>query len=528
MYYKPKSTYLKIIPLRREILRWKSPIPKADSFVAPNSFVFLNYFHTLPNKGGWNDASLEKLWIYNLHYFDDLNSENEKSKKHLHEQLIHRWILENPPSKGVGWDPYPTSLRMVNWIKWALNENDLSAMCAESLYNQARWLMKRVEWHLLGNHLFTNAKALVFAGVFFKGNEANKWLKKGISIIHQQLCEQILKDGGHFELSPMYHAIFLEDILDLINILQSLENKINDDSLDILKSHVNRMLNWLSVMIHPDGDISFFNDAALKIAPRLSEIIEYTSRLQIDYPASLSCDSLSSFTSGVDVKLLQESGYIRLKSSSAVSILDVATIGPDYLPGHGHADVLSFELSIFNKRVIVNSGTFCYQDGKERQQLRQTSAHSTVEINNESSSEVWGSFRVGRRAYPFDLKIKKTLHDVEVACSHDGYQRFPSKPVHHRVWKMTKSQLKIYDEVSGVLPAISRYILHPTIQCFKIDESQCELRMSDGKIAYFASEIGEISVIKATYYPEFGKKVDTQAIIVKVTHGKAISVFSWN
>ena len=52
--------------------------------------------------------------------------------------------------------------------------------------------------------------------------------------------------------------------------------------------------------------------------------------------------------------------------------------------------------------------------------------------------------------------------------------------------------------------------------------------MSDGKIAHFTSKIGEISIIKATYYPEFGKKVDTQAIIVKVTHGKAISVFSWN
>jgi len=496
--------------------------------VASNSFVFLNHRHTLPDKGGWNDTSLEKLWIYNLHYFDDLCAEDKASKKLLHEQLIQRWILENPPSKSVGWDPYPTSLRIINWIKWGLSGNNLSATCAESLYNQARWLMKRLEWHLLGNHLFTNAKALVFAGVFFKGNQAKTWLKKGLSIIYQQLCEQILKDGGHFELSPMYHAIFLEDILDLINILQAWNDKAADESLSILKSYVSQMFNWLSGMTHPDGDISFFNDASLKIAPKLSEIVEYASRLKVDPQISSISYSTSSLAPEVDIKIFKESGYVRLESSSAVSILDVAAIGPDYLPGHGHADILSFELSLFNKRVIVNSGTFCYQDGQERRQLRQTSAHSTVEINNESSSEVWGSFRVGRRAYPCSLKVKKSFSEVAVSCSHNGYQRFSSKPVHHRIWKMTQDKLNIYDEVSGVLPAVARYILHPEIQCSKIDESQCELRMSDGKIAHFTSKIGEISIIKATYYPEFGKKVDTQAIIVKVTHGKAISVFSWN
>jgi hypothetical protein len=33
-----------------------------------------------------------------------------------------------------------------------------------------------------------------------------------------------------------------------------------------------------------------------------------------------------------------------------VLILDVAPVGPDYLPGHAHADTLSFELSLFGQR----------------------------------------------------------------------------------------------------------------------------------------------------------------------------------
>ena len=70
-----------------------------------------------------------------------------------------------------------------------------------------------------GNHLLANAKALIFSGLYFKGEEARKWLQLGVKIIDEELDEQILQDGGHFERSTMYHTVILEDFLDLINIL---------------------------------------------------------------------------------------------------------------------------------------------------------------------------------------------------------------------------------------------------------------------------------------------------------------------
>ncbi|MFB1490650.1 MULTISPECIES: heparinase II/III family protein [unclassified Thiocapsa] len=54
---------------------------------------------------------------------------------------------------------------------------------------------------------------------------------------------------------------------------------------------------------------------------------------------------------------------MHLEAGSAVALLDVAPIGPDYLPGHAHADTLSFELSLFGQRVIVNGGTSRYRIG---------------------------------------------------------------------------------------------------------------------------------------------------------------------
>ena len=132
-------------------------------------------------------------------------------------------------------------------------------MWLDSLVIQTRFLSQNLEYHLLGNHLFKNAKALVFAGLFFKGKEADYWYQLGVSIINRELSEQVLSDGGNFELSPMYHAIFLEDLLDLLNINQAYNRSLPDN----LENKIIQMLDWLKVMSHPDGEIAFFNDSTL-------------------------------------------------------------------------------------------------------------------------------------------------------------------------------------------------------------------------------------------------------------------------
>ncbi len=181
-----------------------------------NRFRFLNQDGGVTGPQDWNDSARDKLWLYNLHYFDDLCAEDAAGRNHWHEALIRRWIDENQPGTGNGWEPYPLSLRIVNWIRYGLNGNVLPKNATQSLAVQARYLRKTIEWHLLGNHLFANAKALLFAGAWFEGREADDWLAEGSRILLRELEEQILPDGGHFELSPMYHVIILEDVLDLL------------------------------------------------------------------------------------------------------------------------------------------------------------------------------------------------------------------------------------------------------------------------------------------------------------------------
>ena len=114
------------IQLRNVFKVWPNIVQKPSSMLSPTQFVFLNQLGHLSNADGWNTHQQEKLWLYNLHYFDDLNAENAIDRKDWHGNLINKWIDENPYSIGNGWEAYPSSLRIVNWIKWSLQGNSLN------------------------------------------------------------------------------------------------------------------------------------------------------------------------------------------------------------------------------------------------------------------------------------------------------------------------------------------------------------------------------------------------------------------
>ena len=501
-------------PLQRRDVsyaEWSEPVRREVSMTAATRFRFLNQEFDISDLG-WDHPSLQRLWRYNLHYFDDLNAWDSDTRAEWHRDLLIKWVRQNPPFYGTGWEPYPTSVRIVNWVKWVMAGNELPHECLHSLAIQARWLRRRLETHLLGNHLFVNAKALVFAGFFFDGEEAMEWLEKGVSIVDQQMKEQILRDGGHFERSTMYHALVLEDVLDLRNIFQAFRGSVPPKHYKISESwwvYIEDMFKWMSAMCHPDGEISFFNDAAMGIAPTLQQLQRYAVSLGI-YVKGIQSNELT---------VLADSGYIRASRDRAVVLIDVANVGPEYLPGHAHADTLSFEMSLGEQRVFVNSGTSCYEAGNERQKQRSTRSHNTVEVDGQDSTEVWSSFRVGRRAYPKGLRIQRA-EDVEIICSHDGYQRAFGGVLHERAWKLGRGRLVVEDRIKGSFNgAVARLHLHPEIR-FKIVDSDEEqigtaiLTLPNGEEMTLKVIGGGVTQEPSNWYPRFGTCIPNTCIVI--------------
>ncbi|TLM64507.1 MAG: heparinase [Deltaproteobacteria bacterium] len=499
---------------RRVAAPWTPAVSRAVSMLAPDRFRFLNSEHTLCFPAAWNDPALPKLWLYNLHYFDDLNAEGADAHRDRHAALIARWIAENPPGAGNGWEPYPLSLRIVNWIKWVLAGNELPPDALHSLAIQARFLRKRLEYHLLGNHLWANAKALVFAGLFCDGPEADGWLDKGLEILAREIPEQILPDGGHFERSPMYHAIILDDLLDLVNLSRTFGREVPAVWLDAIA----RMRRWLVALTHPDGRIALFNDAAFGVAPEPAALEAYAERLGLPDMGPISGGAVR----------LGDTGYLRVKAGHAVAFLDVAPVGPDYIPGHAHADTLGFELSLSGRRVIVDSGTSTYEKNVERQRQRGTAAHNTVTIDGADSSEVWGGFRVARRARPFDLRVEDNSGDVFVSCAHDGYRRLPGRPVHRRDWRLTADALQVCDRIEGAFQhAVARYHFHPDVTV-ELDDPTCGRgTLADGRHFYFRVGKGVATLANTTYHPEFNVSIANQCLELTFAGPEACVVFEF-
>lgn len=507
-------------PLRRGLSgHWVSPARRRASVTASHCFCYLNELGDL-RVDGWDNPRRDKLWRYNQHYFDDLNAAAAFERTEWHRALLTDWLAHNYPAQGTGWEPYPTSLRIVNWIKWALSGSSLDPPLVESLATQTRWLSRRLEWHLRGNHLFANAKALIFAGLWFDGREAHAWLNEGFSVLERETEEQILPDGGQFELSPMYHALALEDLLDLVNICTAYDRALTQTQKllrDRWISLIPVMSRWLDALSHPDGEIAFFNDAAMGIAPPRVELRRYSNRLGVGEPSALE-----------PVEWLSHTGYARLSVPDALVVADMARVGPDYLPGHAHADTLSFELSVFGQRLLVNSGASVYGKGPERQRQRSTSAHNTVVIADRSSSDVWNGFRVGRRARPFAVSAGRD-GDVHFAQgSHDGYKNLPGHPIHTRRWELSKTKLRVVDHVSAPhSSALARFHVHPDVALTQYNEACGKLVLKDDRSVLWRTTGGPAHVEQTSWHPEFGKNVANSCIVLPLTSGSSVLELIW-
>ena len=492
--------------LRSHAGMWIPAIPRHNLRVGNNRFRFLNHEGMCAGREDWSDETQSRLWLYHLHYFDCLHDpawadEEDKSL------FVDRWIRENPPAQGVGWEPYPLSRRIVNWVKWHLPGRPLSGLQRHSLAVQMRFLRRRLEYHLLGNHLLANAKALVTGGLFFDGSEAEKWLEKGRRLWQSQIVEQVLADGGHYERSPMYHAAVLEDVLDLLNLCRTYEKE--DTFRDSLAELARRMLVWKRCMIHPDGEIALFNDSAIGASPAFADLCHYAGRLGIPVQ-----DQTREPASGRPV-YLDQTGYVRLRAGDMLVILDVGEIGPEFQPGHAHADTFSFELSVGRQRVIVDSGTSSYEWSRERFRQRGTAAHNTVCVDDENSSEVWLSHRVARRAHVDQVQVRCVGGTQCVSAVHDGYRRLNGVGTHVRGWKSTDRCITIADRVDGHgshLVGLS-LLVHPDVAARQVSDREIVLTLPGGRAMDLSLDAQMTWRIEpGTWHPEFGKTIPCSSV----------------
>jgi hypothetical protein len=399
-------------------LSWGLDLSTSNSY-NNKVFTFLNLEYRF-DRIDWNFADFGKLWTYNLNYFDFLNQENISKEVGL--GLIEDYI-ENQNKLKDGIEPYPTSLRLVNWIKFLTKHQIQDVKIDAILYTHVKLLNSNLEYHLLGNHLLENAFGLLFGSYYFRDERIYKRAK---NLLETELNEQILKDGAHFELSPMYHQIVLTKVLDCIHLVQ--RNEWRKDGLkSFLESKACEMLSWLDRVTFSNGEVPKVNDAAYSIALSSEQIFNYAKNLK------LKTQNLK----------LSDSGYRKWVLNEMELFMDVGNIGPDYIPGHAHADTFNFELYVKGRPIIVDTGISTYEKNSRRQFERSTEAHNTIRIDGMDSSEVWGGFRVARRAKVIYLKESENT----IEATHNGYKKIGS--YHTRSFSKSKKLFVIKDRIES-------------------------------------------------------------------------------
>ena len=512
---KPKVTELFSGALAPRSKKWINCTLYKEKVTADLLATFLGYSKQLQLPEDWNDESHSKLWVYNLHYFEDLLADNAQKKQAFHLYLLDKWISQNPVGQGNGWEPYPISLRIPNVLKAWQAGLPLTSKHFESLHAQAGYLSNDLEKHLLGNHYFVNLKALLFAGVVF---ENDRWLKVAIKGLLKEIPEQTLEDGANFELTPMYHALILVDMLDMYNLCQAYPNSVSEDLLDLLAHYLPKMLSFMELMSHNDGGVSFFNDSVDGIAPQKRRITHYAEQLGFSFkPINLEKPQ------AIDS---EASGYMAATHSGNKLLFDAANVGPDYIPGHAHADTLSFEFSIGSERAFVNSGTSQYGLGEKRLTERKTVSHNTVEVDEKDSTQVWSGFRVAKRARVLNRNSSLDDGNVILEAAHNGFKKIFNGPIHHRKMTLTSNSLQVVDSLKGTFTkAVARFYIHPEIHA----EIEANMLILNGKYFKLSCDVSalQVTLVDSTWHPGFGLTKKNKCLEVLFTKPLNEIEFKW-
>lgn len=445
---------------------------------------------------GWAEPGLPLLWRFTLHYFEwlaDLRALGDGGREPARALVAH-WLARFEHFDPVAWHPYPLSLRLVSWLAHAqFLRQGADAGFVEafhrSLHRQARHLERVWERDVGGNHLIKNLKAAIIAAACLPGHRVG--LVTAWKALEYEIGRQILPDGCHYERSPSYHFQVLGDLEDLA--------ALSAQPPAFLTEAIGRMRPAAVFFVMAPGLLAQFNDGTA------------------DGPAVPLEGPLPS--------ALPDAGYWRLEAGAARLLVDCGPCCPNDLPAHAHADTLSFELYDGNYPLVVNCGTYAYQDAEWRNRFRGTAFHSTLSVDEGDSAEVYGGFRLGRRPGSFKVEYSNGWFSGEF----DGWSRLGL--THGRTLSLEEGRLEGTDEVTALPPGSShqltvRFHLHPSVTAC-LDGDEIAMVTAGGARWRFAAPGLAMALAESHYSPRFHEMQPTLCIQVDSPLGGERAVLGW-
>jgi hypothetical protein len=436
-------------------------------------------------------GDIKYLWELNRHLHIVTLAQSyafNRDPKYLRvlRQHLESWFYECPYGLGANWcSALEAAIRLINWsIAWQLVGGAGSALFAgaegarlrnswlNSVYQHVRFIHGYYSRHSsANNHLIGEAAGVYIAGLTWPcWPSVRRWRKSARQILQQQALLQNSEDGVNLEQAVCYQAFVLDFLL-----LSWLAGRSEGEPFKAAYPHrIASMLGFLASIMNAGGHVPMIGDSDDGAVTQLSQSADfcaYRSLLatgailfgsgefrrkarELDDKTRWLCGPCADEMfnrAGADQppvprrQAFPRGGYYILgcdfdTCNEIHLVVDAGPLGLQPIAAHGHADALSFTLSIGGLEFLIDPGTYAYHGGgRWREYFRGTAAHNTVRIDGVDQSKPGGEFMWIKRARgECDTWETSARGDVFKGW-HDGYLRLPDPVLHRRQVALDKA-----------------------------------------------------------------------------------------
>jgi len=414
---------------------------------------------------------------------------------------LESWFAACPCPMGPNWaSALELGIRLINWsVAWQLLGGAASPLFQdgagarfrrqwlESVFQHAQFVRGHLSrYSSANNHIIGEAAALYLAALAWPcWPHARRWLADGSAILEREGLLQNAPDGVNREQAVSYQQFDLDLLL-----LPLLAGKVNGKKFSpAFESRIEAMIEYLASIMDAGGHVPMFGDSDDALVVRLAQggehcsyrsllatgallfrrgdfkakagVLDDKTRWLLGEGADRAFQELDPAGAKLPVRrAFPEGGYYILGCDFETEgeirlIVDAGPLGYQTIAAHGHADALSFTLSVGGMEFLIDPGTYAYHtQSRWRQYFRGTAGHNCLRVDGVDQSQSGGNFMWIRKASARCSRWRPSAESDLFEGWHDGYLRLPDPVLHRRRVLLEKRPRRVVIEdtlqMSGV------------------------------------------------------------------------------
>lgn len=456
-----------------------------------------------------------------------LSQDEEQQRRCLNRitGVLDDWSANNPVAYSIHWYPMEASVRLINlallmaalaFAPPAAARDVAARKIFSMLVTHMDFVSRNLEYtDVRGNHYAANLVGLAAGAAVLecKLPQMKHIRHFAIREMKREILLQFLPDGVNIEKSLPYHQFVLELFLVGAATAKWSGAALRRSCLDRLESAA----ALLDRAKRPDGLIPAVgdNDSARLLTVELEPSRAPDGLLTLWAAFSggrLSCPSHETFARAFieiasrvnkdeademrePITVFPEGGLAAMSAQDSHLLVDFGEIGLHGRGGHSHNDLMSFELSLCGRALIVDRGSPTYTGDLElRDEYRSSRSHNTVCLDDAEHARFLGPWSMENRASARLAHQSADASGCEIVLDNQTFLDESPPVAHRRTLKLARDgkSFQCIDEVDpgGVRRQFVRYF-HFSPECRPgSNESKSEITLCRGR-ERFRVKIGQ-------------------------------------